>query len=51
MPMRLPSSMQGNVEDVRAKVMETTLTTCMLSGEYKTYDNRYYLNGYGDEVI
>ena len=31
-------------------VMETTLTTCMVS-EYKTYDNRYYLNGYGGSYI
>ena len=49
--MRLPSSMQGNVEDVRGCGYGNNSDNVYAFWEYKTYDNRYYLNGYGGSYI
>ena len=51
LPMRLPSSMQGNVEDVRGCGYGNNSDNVYGFWEYKTYDNRYYLNGYGGSYI
>ena len=51
LPLRLPPSMQGNVEDVRGCGYGNNSDNVYAFWEYKTYDNRYYLNGYGGSYI
>ena len=49
--MRLHSSLQGNVEDVRGCGYGNNSDNVYGFWEYKTYDNRYYLNGYGGSYM
>ena len=49
--VRFPTSLTGNVEDMRGCGYGDNSDTVYAFWEYKSFDNRYYLNGYGGSYM
>ena len=49
--VRFPRSLAGNVEDMRGCGYGDNSDTVYAFWEYKSFDNRYYLNGYGGSYM
>lgn len=49
--VRFPTSLVGNVEDMRGCGYGDNSDTVYAFWEYKSFDNRYYLNGYGGSYM
>ena len=49
--VRFPTSLTGNVDDLRGCGYGDNSDAVYAFWEYKSYDNRYYLNGYGGSYM